>query len=235
MNNDNSNPENNPLVAAFASEVEKMGNPDATATARRLRFGIYGNVDPRKELWAGIVYFMAQEKRQPQWLPDYDKVAAWLSDNEGRGLICVGTSGLGKTVICQKVLPVLFSRHFGLEVLSVTANEMNARIDELLRYCQPNHIIIVDDLGTEPASVYGRHPFCELVDTAERRGTLLIITTNLRTTARRLTEDCGQQGRAGDYDPSSPPSIEKRYGMPTLDRLRATTRVATFTGESMRK
>ena len=52
---------------------------------------------------------------------------------------------------------------------------------------------------------------------------------------RRLTEDCGQQGRAGDYDPSSPPSIEKRYGIPTLDRLRATTRVARFTGESMRK
>jgi len=231
--NDRNNPVNNPLVAAFASEVEKMGNPAASA-ARRLRFGIYGNVDPRKELWAGIVYFMTQERRQPQWNGAYDRVAEWLADNEGRGLICVGTSGLGKTVVCQKVLPVLFSRHFGLEVLSVTANEMNARIDELLRYCQPNRIVIVDDVGTEPASVYGRHPFCELVDTAERRGTLLIVTTNLRTTARRLTQDCGQQGRVGDYDPLSPPSIEKRYGIPTLDRLRATTKVVRFTGESMR-
>lgn len=213
------NKETNPLVTAFADEVEKMGNP-ATAV-RRLRFGIYGKVDPRKELWAGIVYFMAREKRQPQWIPAYEKVAAWLSDNEGRGLICVGQCGLGKTLICQKVLPVLFSRHFGLEVLSVTANEMNARIDELLKYCQPNHIIIIDDLGTEPASVFGRKPFCELVDTAERTGTLLVITTNLRTTRDTDT--------VRNY-----PSIETRYGIPTLDRLRATTRVAVFTGESMR-
>lgn len=238
MDNNDKNPANNPLVTAFASEVEKMGIPDSATAARRLRFGIYGNVDPRKELWAGIVYFMGLEKRQPQWLPAYDKVARWLSDNEGRGLICVGPCGLGKTVICQKVLPVLFSRHFGLEVLSVTANEMNARIDELLKYCQPNHIIIVDDLGTEPAETVSfgnrRRPFCELVDTAERRGTLLIITTNLRTTTLRLKEDCSL-GRVGDPDPRGLESIESRYGVPTLDRLRATTRIVRFTGESLRK
>ena len=231
------NQENNPLVTAFAAEVEKMGNADAAAPARRLRFGIYGNVDPRKELWAGIVYFMAREKRTPQWLPAYDQVATWLADNKGRGLICVGSCGLGKTVICRKVLPVLFSRHFGLEVLSVTATEMNARIEELLRYCQPNHIIIIDDLGTEPPETVNfgnrRRPFCELVDTAERTGTLLIVTTNLRTTTLRLKQDC-KLGRAGERDPRGIPSIEERYGIPTLDRLRATTTVALFTGESMR-
>lgn len=229
--------ENNPLVSAFASEVEKMGRTDAAPAAKRLHIGIFGNVDPRKELWAGIVYYMGLEKRTPQWLPAYETVAEWLADNRSRGLICVGPCGLGKTVICQKVLPVLFSRHWGIEVLSVTANEMNARIDDLLRYCQPNHVIIIDDLGTEPAETVSfgnrRRPFCELVDTAERRGTLLIVTTNLRTTMLRLKEDC-RLGRAGERDPRGIPSIEERYGIPTLDRLRATTRVALFSGDSLR-
>lgn len=238
MNDNMENSANNPLVSAFASEVERMGSGEATTVSKRLHFGIYGSVDPRKELWAGIVYYMGLEGRQPQWLPAYDQVATWLSDNKGRGLICVGTCGLGKTVICQKVLPVLFSRHFGMEVLSVTACEMNARIDELLQYCQRNRIVIIDDLGTEPAEVVNfgnrRKPFCELVDKAERNGTLLILTTNLRTTMMRLKEDCSL-GKAGDPDPRRRiSSIEERYGIPTLDRLRASTTVVLFTGQSLR-
>lgn len=201
----------------------------------RFHFRLSEIADPRQRLWGGIRYYMGE---QAQWLTPYEQVVKWLSDNDGRGLICVGTCGLGKTVICEKVLPVLFRYHFKKEVLSVTATDMNNRIDELLAYCQPGSVIIIDDLGTEPAETvfFGnrRRPFCELVDRAERNGTLLVITTNLRTTARRLKKDC-PSGRAGDLDPLSPPSIESRYGVPTLDRLRATTHVAVFTGESLRK
>lgn len=210
-----------------------MGLSDTAANPNPLHFRI-DTVDPRKELWAGIRFYMGE---RAQWLNAYESVAAWLSDNQGRGLLCVGTCGLGKSLICQKVLPVLFSRHFDLEVLSCTAVEMNARIDELLGYCQKDHIIIIDDLGTEAAETvtYGnrRRPFCELADTALRRGTMLIITTNLRTTTLRLKEDCAL-GRKGDPDPRRIPSIEERYGVPTLDRLRATTKVALFTGRSLR-
>jgi DNA replication protein DnaC len=106
--------------------------------------------------------------------------------------------------------------------MAVTATEMNQRIDELLKYCGHNRVIVIDDLGTEAASVYGRRPFPELVDAAERTGTLLVITTNLRT----------------NRDPDvrrNYPSIEARYGVPTLDRLRSLTKVAIFTGVSMRK
>lgn len=174
--------------------------------------------DPRRELWAAICKYVNKE---PKWLPCYEQVAKWLGDNEGRGLICVGTCGLGKSVICVQALPYLFKRHFGIDVMVVTATEMNQRIDELLKYCGRNRIIVVDDLGTEAVSVYGRRPFPELVDKAERTGTLLIISTNLRT----------------NRDPDirrNYPSIEQRYGMPTLDRLRAATRVALFKGESLR-
>ena len=224
----------NPLVSAFAGEVERMGDPRVAADTPLPRFGIFGSVDPRKELWAGISFYMGKDAK---WIPAYETVATWLADNKARGLICVGTCGLGKSLICQKVLPVLFKRHFDLEALSVTAVDMARRIDELLQYCEKNHIIIIDDLGTEPVETvtYGnrRRPFCELVDTAGRTGTLLIISTNLRTNMQRLKADC-RQGRAGDPMPGRVPSIEERYGMPTLDRLRATTRVALFTGESMR-
>ena len=179
--------------------------------------------DPRRELWAAICKHV---KKDPRWLPCYDQVAKWLSDNDSRGLICVGTCGLGKSVICVQALPYLFKRHFDIDVMAVTATEMNQRIDELLQYCGRNRVIVIDDLGTEPVETvnYGnrRRPFPELVDQAERTGTLLVITTNLRTNR--------------DHDTSrNYPSIETRYGVPTLDRLRAITRVVLFTGETMRK
>ena len=202
----------------------------------RLTFSLSSmGIDARSRLWAGIRYFTGGEA---QWLPAYEEVARWLAGNDGRGLLCVGTCGLGKSLICERVLPVLFQFHLKKEVMAVTATDMNRRIDELLAYCAPGRVIIIDDLGTEPAETvtYGnrRRPFCELADTAERTGTMLVITTNLRTTMLRLKQDC-RLGRAGERDPRGIGSIEERYGVPTLDRLRATTRVAVFTGESLRK
>lgn len=178
-------------------------------------------MDPRRELWAAI----SQNVNAARWLPCYEQVATWLADNQSRGLLCVGTCGLGKSVICCQALPYLFKRHFDLETMVVTAVDMNRRIDELLKYCGRNRIIVIDDLGTEAVETVNfgnrRKPFCELADAAERTGTLLVITTNLRTTRDPDTRR--------NY-----PSIETRYGVPTLDRLRAITKVAVFTGDSMR-
>ena len=174
--------------------------------------------DPRRELWAAICQYVNKE---PKWLPAYEEVARWLSDNQSRGLICVGTCGLGKSVICAQALPYLFRRHFDIALKVVASTEMNQQIDELLKYCGRDRAIVIDDLGEEAASVYGRRPFCELVNKAEMTGTLLIITTNIRTTR----------------DPDirrNYPSIETRYGVPTLDRLRAITKVVKFEGQSMR-
>ena len=177
--------------------------------------------DPRWELWNAICLSV----KGPKWIPAYNDVARWLADNDSRGLICVGTCGLGKSVICSQAIPYLFGRHFEIDSKVVTAVEMNRRVDELLDYCGRDRVIVVDDLGTESAETvtFGnrRKPFCELVDTAERTGTLLIITTNLRTT------------RDNDVRRNYP-SIETRYGVPTLDRLRAITKVIKFSGKSMR-
>ena len=43
--------------------------------------------DARNVLWNGIRYFAGNEAR---WLPAYDEVAAWMADNQGRGLLCFG-------------------------------------------------------------------------------------------------------------------------------------------------
>lgn len=175
--------------------------------------------DTRRALWASICKFV---KKDPKWLPCYEQVATWLKDNEGRGLICVGTCGLGKSVICMQALLYIFKHCLdGIDVMAVSSTEMNKRIDELLAYCDRNRVIVIDDLGEEAVSVYGRRPFCELVNMAERSGTLLIITTNLRTTK--------DKDLRRNY-----PSIETRYGTPTLDRLRAITKVVLFQGKSLR-
>lgn len=167
----------------------------------------------RERLEAGLKHYLGEHY---QWLPCYDEIADWLTDNKGRGLLCVGTPGLGKTLVCKKILPVIIGR----KIPSVTALEMNSQIDSLLK----EKYAIIDDLGKEPVETktYGnrRTPFFELCDAAEQKGNLLIITTNLSTTP--------------DSDTRYPDSIQHRYGPAVISRLRATTKVVIFEGKDMR-
>lgn len=171
--------------------------------------------DARERLHNGLKHYLGDKA---QWLPCYDKVADWLTDNKGRGLLCIGTPGLGKTLICEKILPVILGRR----IVTVNARDMHDRIDELLK----ERSVIVDDLGKEDAKHYGQadRSFHRLCDAAEQQGILLIITTNLSTTP--ATES---------YRRIYPLSIQERYGNEVLSRLRATTTVALFDGKDMRK
>lgn len=168
----------------------------------------------KERLEKGLAHFLGNDAR---WLPDYDEIAEWLTDNKGRGLLLVGISGLGKSLICQKILPVLL----GQDVAIVSSRKMAQQIDTLLQ----QRCVIIDDLGREPVSEMvnyrKRKPFFELCDEAERRGLLLIINTTLSTNRVR--------------NPLYPHSIQERYGDEVLDRLRATTRVVELHGKSMRK
>ena len=163
---------------------------------------------PREQLWNGLRHF---EGNNAKWLKEYEEIAKWLENNEGRGLLCYGNCGRGKSLICWKIIPPLV-HHYHRKVISCyDAQQMNADIDEV----KSKHIIYIDDIGTENVSIkYGekRLAFSEIVDEAEKRGKLLIVTTNL-----------------------SLEEIEQKYGERTMDRLVAITKRVKFLGESLRK
>ena len=168
----------------------------------------------RHRMEEGLAYWL---KGKEQWLPGYDNIVDWLTDNRGRGLLVVGTTGLGKSLICQKILPVILAG-VGRPIPCVSATSLRDRFKELLS--EP--IVIIDDLGKEPRKHFGDtdNSFFELCNNAERTGNLLIITTNLSTTP--VT------------DQRYPDSIQNRYGAEVLDRLKVITALAIVKGGSLR-
>lgn len=162
----------------------------------------------REVLWKGIKYFTGETAK---WLPEYEKIAEWLTDNKGRGLLCVGNCGRGKTVICGKILPILL-HCYKKKILSMyDAIQMNKEFEEMKK----KRLVMIDDLGIESEAVdYGerRMVFPELADIAEKQGNFLVVTTNL--SLDELTE---------------------KYGERTIDRLRSITKVVFFKGKSLRK
>lgn len=170
---------------------------------------IYINIPNAKEnLMEGLQYFCGKDA---QWLPEYDNIVSWLEDNNERGLLCIGNCGRGKTLITQKILPVLFRHYHRKIVNTVTATNLSKKFNELSEL----KIISIDDVGFEGiGNNYGEKHlyFAELVDLAEREDKMLIISTNLSVS-----------------------EIREKYGERTIDRLRAITKPVLFTGESLRK
>lgn len=171
--------------------------------------------DAEEMMRRGLEYFVGSEYR---WLPEYDAVAEWLSDSHGVGVMMYGSNGRGKSMLCNYIIPTAIKYYYGksLRVYSTRAAD--------LRYIQPDNneyytmkmadIVCVDDFGVESVSNnYGekRDVFSDLVDISEHERKLLICSTNL-----------------------IPEEIAKRYGLRTIDRLKALTTPICFNGESMR-
>lgn len=142
---------------------------------------------------------------------NYRPIVNWMTNNEGRGLLLAGECGLGKTLIGMRILPIVINVYHRLILNCYKAQDLAERPDEVMS----NHLIYIDDVGTESISnIYGnkRIPFSELVDLAEQKGKLLIISTNFDI-----------------------PHLTDKYGERTVDRLRAITKYVPFTGQSLRK
>lgn len=164
--------------------------------------------DAKFHLKGGLKYFCGDNAK---WNSDYDKIADWLTDNNGKGLVMVGDCGIGKSLIGMRIIPLLLNYYCKRIVTICTAQELNKFPDNIIT----KHIIYVDDVGTEDVSnIYGnkRIPFSELVDATEREGKLLMFSTNLDDA--HLTE---------------------KYGDRVIDRLHAVARKITIHGKSMRK
>ena len=170
--------------------------------------------DAKSVMERGLKYFVGDNYK---WLPEYDKVVEWLADNKRRGLMLFGSNGRGKTIIVEKILPVIFQYYLKDKPFFADARALKEYDKNLLdRYelwCSVNPIII-DDVGVECiANDYGekRDLFSEIVDQCEKEKRLLIFSTNL-----------------------TPKNINERYGLRTLDRLKAIVRAIKFQGDSLR-
>ena len=166
-----------------------------------------------KRLRGGLQYVVNMKSGcNAEWNErNYRPIVDWMTDNKGKGLLMFGGCGLGKSVIGMYILPLLIKDVHKKEVNIFSAQELNQKIDEILKL----HIIYIDDIGTEDnLNSYGnkRMPFAELCDAAEKKGKLLILTTNL-----------------------SIDELTQRYGDRVVDRLIATTKAVPFTGDSLRK
>lgn len=163
----------------------------------------------RKLIVNGLVHYCGDKAA---WQPEYDGIADWLTDNKGRGLWLCGECGRGKTLIGAKILPVIFNfYHYPRKIISLyDAKDLNSRFEEIAS----KHIIYIDDVGKESMAVqYGNRNlrFPDIVDEAEKKGKLLMFSTNL-----------------------SQDEMLAKYGERTTDRLQAITKKIVFRGKSLR-
>ena len=192
----------------FNEIIKNMQSIGMKVPGDKVRFKIPGARDVLHEVMANI---LSREGKELTWLPEYDKVARWLSDNEGRGLFLFGNCGRGKSLLCRYAIPIILMEYCRKIVSVYDIHEMNANIDDVLH----RKIVALDDIGTEEVSVkYGerREAFGEIMDMAEKNGNLVIVSTNL---------DAGK--------------LQNRYGPRVLDRIKSTTLRVMFEGKSLRK
>lgn len=146
-----------------------------------------------------------------QWLPEYDKVVQWMDYNHGRGLFMFGANGRGKTIMAKTILPAIFLRYMNKVLRCYDSQQMNTNLEDILKL----RILSLDDIGTEDVRiVFGekRWAFPEIMDMAEKRGSLLIITSNLGAEA-----------------------LQEKYGIRTIERIKATCVRVLFDGKSLRQ
>ncbi len=167
--------------------------------------------DAKTILFNAMKYFVGLEGREMVWIEEYDKVSEWLQNNSGRGLFLYGTCGRGKSVLCRYAIPAILMKYSKKITYVFDVQDINKDIDSVLE----KHIISLDDIGTEELSVkYGekRMAFAEIIDSAEKHGKLVIISSNLNET-----------------------ELKSRYGDRIFDRILSTTKRVLFQGESFRK
>lgn len=156
-------------------------------------------------------YFLSFQNAEFVWQSEYDEVVKWLENNHGRGLFLFGDCGRGKSLLSRYVIPAILLKYQRKIVSVYDIQEMNAKIDEVLK----KYLISLDDIGTEELSVnYGnkRLAFAEIMDSVEKHGKLVIVSTNLKKDA-----------------------IIERYGERIYDRIISTTHRIEFKGNSLRK
>lgn len=188
------------------NQLKTEGNPTPSP---RFRFSI---PNAREELEKAMAAVLSRMGEKLVWLPEYDKVAEWLTNNHGKGLLLYGNCGRGKSLLARYAIPMLF-RAFCQRIVSVVdCGSQQVNIDEILR----RKLISLDDIGVEVDRVdYGtrRNIVIEAINKAQDNpDTMLIMSSNL----------------SGD-------AIRERYGARIFDRVKYLCHRISFNGQSLRR
>lgn len=171
----------------------------------------FGDIDRCKQILQAAILNVDRTILDFSWLPEYDEIAEWLTNTNGKGLFLAGSVGRGKTTLIHHAIPLLFY-HFQRKVVKCThANHL----DEHLHEYESKLLISLDELGTESTvNNFGNkyEPVNKLFDMAESKSKILFVSTNLDSE-----------------------TIKQRYGIRTLDRITRLCRIVKFKGESLRK
>lgn len=188
------------------NQLKTEGNPTPSP---RFRFSI---PNAREELEKAMDAVLSRMGEKLVWLPEYDKVAEWLTNNNGKGLMLYGNCGLGKSLLVRYAIPMLFRGFCQRIVTVVDCGSQQGNIDEILR----RKLISLDDIGVEVDRVdYGtrRNIVVEAINKAQDNpDTMLIMSSNL----------------SGD-------AIRERYGDRILDRVKYLCHRISFNGQSLRR
>lgn len=63
-----------------------------------------------------------------EWLPEYDKVAEWLTNNQRKGLMLYGSNGRGKSLLSLRVLPLVLQYWFLIRFTKQIINDRWIRL-----------------------------------------------------------------------------------------------------------
>ena len=190
----------------FHLEIEEARKDNIEYDPQTFHFGIS---NAKETLMNGL---RAVIHHDVVWLSEYDKITEWLSNNHKKGLLIIGPPGVGKTVITMKVIPMILHICYKRILSCFQSTELVNRkaYEDVMHYRN----IVIDDVGVEGVYNDFGNPhvvFSEVVENIEKRGLLLIATSN-------LTID----------------EIKVKYGLRTYDRLRAHMDLVVIKEKSLR-
>lgn len=191
----------------FRQEIEEARKDNIEYDPQTFHFGV---PSAKETLMSGL---RAVIHHDVVWLPEYDKISEWLSNNHKKGLMIIGPPGVGKTVITMKVIPMIIHICYKRILSCFQSTELVNRkaYDDVMRYRN----IVIDDVGIEGVYNDFGNPhmvFSEVVDNIEKRGLLLIASSNFTIE-----------------------EIKTKYGLRTYDRLRAYMDLVVIKHVSLRK
>lgn len=150
----------------------------------------FGNQEDIKALYISIAEQIDDTIAKFEWLPFYDEIVDWLSDDKGDGLILYSkdgerNNGIGKSLFATKIYPILLENYLSpaKKFFIVSCTDLDKeKIDEI-RKIEGRIIIIIDEMGRESKIIndFGTkiRPMETIMEIVERNGWKPIIVTNL--------------------------------------------------------